>query len=139
MNKTVYEDYKYVIQDVSSVYLGAKYTLGEIVENEELLFKVRLIVERYILADADPEDSLETHLYYLPPDSRLLKIYRQMKAKVKINILEDKNSLTGKVKRKYTTRVLPVAELALMPVEEKERRGVVIQELSVNKLALLAF
>lgn len=38
----------------------------------------------------DPEDTLETHLYYLKPDSFLVKIYDRIKARVKINIIEEK-------------------------------------------------
>ena len=56
-----------------------------------MAFKFRLIVERYILAEkeVDPEDTLETHLYYLKPDSFLVKIYDRIKARVKINIIEE--------------------------------------------------
>ena len=65
MQKTVYEDYKYCIQDVSRVYVGCKYTLAEFLDEDDVLFKFRLIVERYILPEADGQDTLESHLYYL--------------------------------------------------------------------------
>ena len=88
MQKTVYENYKYSLQDTAKVYIGAKYTFAELLEQDEVAFKFRLIVERYILAEkeVDPEDTLETHLYYLKPDSFLVKIYDRIKARVKINI-----------------------------------------------------
>ena len=69
MKKTVYEDYKYSMQDTGKVYVGSKYTLDEILESEDMPFKFRLIVERYILPEADQQDTLETHLYYLEPKS----------------------------------------------------------------------
>ena len=71
MQKTVYENYKYSLQDTAKVYIGAKYTFAELLEQDEVAFKFRLIVERYILAEkeVDPQDTLETHLYYLKPDS----------------------------------------------------------------------
>lgn len=81
MRRTVYEDYKYSVQDTGRIYVGCKYTFGEFLEEEEILFKFRLVMQKYILPEADPEDTLETHLYYLPPESFLVKIYRQMKAK----------------------------------------------------------
>jgi len=67
MQKTVYENYKYSLQDTAKVYIGAKYTFAELLEQDDVAFKFRLIVERYILAEkeVDPEDTLETHLYYL--------------------------------------------------------------------------
>ena len=96
-------------------------------------------MQKYILPEADPEDTLETHLYYLPPESFLVKIYRQMKAKVRVIVLEEKKSLFGGTgKLRYVTKLLTVEELARVSPQEKERQGYVIQELSVSKLALAA-
>lgn len=139
MHKTVYEDYKYHLQDTGNLYIGAKYTLEEIIDEEMIPFKFRLIVERYILPEADLQDTLETHLYYLEPKSFLVKIYKQLKAKVKINIIEEKRSLFGSSKKQYTTKMVTMEELSAMSVAEKEEKGVVIQELRMSKLALMTF
>lgn len=139
MQKTVYEDYKYHMQDTGNLYIGAKYTLEELIEEEMLTFKFRLIVERYLLPEANLQDTLESHLYYLEPGSFLVKIYRQLKAKVKINVIEEKRRFFGGSRKQYTTRLVTVEELASMPVGEKEAKGVVIQELRVSKLALASF
>lgn len=139
MNKMVYEDGKYCMQDVGTLYIGCKYTFSELLDDEEIPFKFRLLADRYILPEADLEDTLETHLYYVEKGKFLLRIYRQLKAKVKINILEEKKGPAGQKSMAYTTKVLTVEELAAMPVKEKERLGVVVQEFSVSKLALMAF
>lgn len=139
MRKTVYEDYKYSMQDTGTFYIGAKYTLDEIVEEEGITFKFRLIVERYILPEADLEDTLESHLYYLDPKSFLVKIYKQLKARIKVNVIEEKKPLLGRPAKAYTTKLLTIEELAAIPAREKEAMGMVIQELSVSKLAMMAF
>lgn len=139
MQKTVYEAYKYCIQDTGHLYIGTKYTFAELLDEENILFKFRLLVERYILPEADLEDTLESHLYFLQEKSFLVKIYKQLKAQVKINIIKEKKSITGKIKAQYTTRTISVEELVKMSPEEKEKKGVVVQELLVNKLALTAF
>lgn len=139
MHKTVYEDYKYHLQDTGNLYIGAKYTLEEIIDEEMIPFKFRLIVERYILPEADLQDTLETHLYYLEPKSFLVKIYKQLKAKVKINIIEEKHGLFGGSKKQYTTKMVTMEELSAMSVQEKEEKGVVVQELRMSKLALMTF
>ncbi len=139
MNKTVYEDYKYCMQDVGTVYIGCKYSFQELLDDNTIPFKFQLLVERYILPEADLEDSMETHLYYLPEKSFLVKIYEQLRAKVKINIIEEKKSLTGKVKKEYTTKLVSIRTLAQMSVTEKEQAGVVVQELAISKLALMGF
>lgn len=137
MQKTVYEDYKYSMQDTARVYVGSRYTFAELLKAEDVPFKFRLIVDKYILPEADKEDTLETHLYYLAPDSFLVKLYGQMKARVKVNVIEEKRRLFGGKKKEYVTRQFSVEELAGMPPAQKERQGLVVQELSVSKLALL--
>ena len=141
MQKTVYENYKYSLQDTAKVYIGAKYTFAELLDQDEVAFKFRLIVERYILAEkeVDPQDTLEAHLYYLKPDSFLVKIYDRIKARVKINIIEEKKRIFGRGKKRYVTKELNIRELVAMTPEEKEAKGVVIQEISMSKLALAAF
>ena len=135
MQKTVYENYKYSLQDTAKVYIA------ELLDQDEVAFKFRLIVERYILAEkeVDPQDTLETHLYYLKPDSFLVKIYDRIKARVKINIIEEKKRIFGRGKKRYVTKELNIRELVAMTPEEKEAKGVVIQEISMSKLALAAF
>ena len=98
-----------------------------------------MIVERYVLPEADREDTLESHLYYLDPKSFIVKIYKQLKAKVKINIIEEKKHLLGGRKKQYVTKLMTVEELTSMSAEEKEKKGVVVQELIMSKLALMAF
>ncbi len=139
MQHTMYEDYKYSMQDTSRFYVGAKYTMLEILEEDEINFKFRLIVERYILPESDMQDTLETHLYYLKPESFIVKIYKQLKAKVKISIIEEKKRLFGTGKKQYVTKLIPVEELVKMSVQEKEQKGVVVQELVMSKLALMGF
>lgn len=139
MKKTVYEDNKYSMQDTGNLYVGAKYTLEEIIDEEEIPFKFRLIVERYILPEADLQDTLETHLYYLDAKSFLVKIYKQIKTKVKVNVIEEKKTLTGGAKKQYVTKMMTVEELSALSVAEKEAVGLVVQEIKMSKLALLAF
>lgn len=138
MQKTVYEDFKYSMQDTGRVYVGCKYTFDELLNEEELLFKFRMIVERYILPEASPEDTLESHLYYLDPKSFAVKLYRRLKVRIKVSVIEERKSLFGKAKKQYVSRQLTVDELTGMSLQEKERRGMVIQEMSVSKLALAA-
>ena len=60
MQKTIYRDYKYAMQDTSRIYVGCKYTFSELAEDEEVPFKFRLVVQKYIVPNVDGEDTLET-------------------------------------------------------------------------------
>ena len=78
-------DFKYFMQDTGSLYLGAKYTYQEILEDEMVTFKFKSIVEHYIMKDTDPETTLESQLYYMTPEQFSYKTYTQLKARVKVS------------------------------------------------------
>lgn len=141
MVKQFYEDYKYVMTDTAFLYLGAKYSYGEVFENDDVPFKFRTIVERYIIPEIGVETTLESDLYYMQEKDFTFRTYRQLKAKVKVSRLVTKKRFfgLGKPERRYETVILPLAEFANMSKEEKERDGIFVQELVINKLALMAF
>ncbi len=141
MSKQVYEDYKYVMQDTAYLYLGAKYSYGEIVENEEIPFKFRTIAERYLIPEMGTDTTLESDLYYMLSKDFSCRTYMQLKAKVKVSRLVTKKGFFGKksFKRVYQTVMIPLSEFCEMSKEEKERDGIFVQELVLNKLALAAF
>ncbi len=132
-------DYKYFMQDAGNVYLGGKLSYAEILRDEMVNFKYKSIVEHYIFKDTDPETTLESHLYYIAKEQFSYRTYEQLKAKVKVNMLEEKKTLFGKKKTGYVTKLMPLAELADMNLAQKKAKGVVIQELALSKLALMAF
>ena len=51
---TQYEDFKYVIQDVGNLYLGAGFSYEELLVHEMVPFKLRVIISQYVLKEAAP-------------------------------------------------------------------------------------
>lgn len=137
--ETENRDYKYFMQDTGSVYLGAKLSYREILQDEMVNFKYKSIVEHYIFKDTDPETTLESHLYYMTKDQFSYRTYEQLKAKVKVTMLEEKKTLLGGKKTGYTTKLLPLAAFTDMNLAQKKAKGVVIQELALSKLGLMSF
>ena len=132
-------DFKYFMQDTGSIYLGAKFSYAEILEQEMVSFKYKSIIEHYILKDTDPETTLESQLYYMTPDQFSYKTYMQLKAKVKVSMLMPKKSLFGEAKAVYQNKAVKLDELVNMNLAKKKQCGMVIQELTLSKLALMAF
>ena len=137
MNSLVYEDYKYFMQDVSFFYVGCKFTLGEITENDEIIYKFRKLVAESILPKFSKDDTLESILYYLNPSDFILQIFKQMNAEVRVSIKKKKKNLFGKESEKYHTEFMKITKLVSMSEEEKKECGLLIQELKGSKLALL--
>lgn len=133
------KDYKYVMQDVGNVYFGARFSYREMISDENVPFKFKTIVERYIGKDLDPEVTLESHFYYMKEEGFDFQSYKQLRAKVRFNILSEKKKRFGKPVKRYTTQILPVEKFVRIPEEEKKEKGVMIQEIAISKLGLMTF
>ncbi|MBD5508309.1 MAG: hypothetical protein HDR05_09760 [Lachnospiraceae bacterium] len=132
-------DYKYFMQDTGSIYLGARLSYTEILQDEMVNFKYKSIIEHYILKDTDPETTLESQLYYMTKEQFSYRTYQQLKARVKISILEEKKRIFGGKKTAYQTKILPLSEFADMNLAQKKAKGVIVQELVLSKLGLMTF
>lgn len=137
--ETENKDYKYFMQDTGSVYLGAKLSYAEIMQDEMVNFKYKSIVEHYIFKDTEPETTLESHFYYMTKEQFSCRTYEQLRVKLKVCILEEKRSLFGKKRMGYSTKLMPLAALVDMNLAQKKAKGLVIQELAISKLALMSF
>jgi len=137
--KQIYEDYKYVMQDTGYLYLGAKYTYGELMEHEMMPFKFAAILERYIIPDMSLETTLESNFYYMKPEDFTYKTFMQLKAKVKISRMVTKKNLFGRTENVYKTEILPLKDFVMKSSEQKEKENIFIQEIVISKLGLFSF
>lgn len=135
-----YEEFRYVMQDSGSYYIGAKYNYAECIENEDVPFKFKAIIEHYIAKDTDMDTLLESQLYYLTKDQFSYKTLKQLKARVKISLLVEKTFLWKKTgKYVYKEQIVSIEDLVDMNLAYKKGRGVIIMELILSKLALMSF
>ncbi len=141
MSQQRYEDFKYVMLDTAFLYLGAKYSYAELIENEEVPFKLRSVFERYIIPEMDPETTLESHFYHMESKEFSYKTYRQLKIKIKVSRLVEKKGFLGlgQPKRVYVSEIIPLDKFVAIPKAQKERDGFLIQEIVISKLALMGF
>lgn len=141
MSQQRYEDFKYVMLDTAFLYLGAKYSYAELIENEEVPFKLRSVFERYIIPEMDPETTLESHFYHMESKEFSYKTYRQLKIKIKVSRLVEKKGFLGlgQPKRVYVSEIIPLDKFVAIPKVQKERDGFLIQEIVISKLALMGF
>jgi hypothetical protein len=133
------KSFKYVMMETSNVYLGARFSLGELLEEDSTPFKLQAIISHYWLKNMDPETTLESQMYYLDKGNFLVKVLKQLKVKVKVSIIIEKKGLGGKVKQQYGEQVWTLDQLLAVDVEEKRRRGVIIREIVISRMALMTF
>lgn len=138
-SKQEYKDYKYVMQDTGTIYLGGKFTYEEIMERTDITFKIKAIIEHYMTKEIDLTTSLESHFYYMEQKSFAARTYEQLKVRLKVSELTEKKCLFGKKKIVYTEKEYKLMDFINIVPEEKKKKGMVIQEIAFPKMALLMF
>lgn len=138
-NVTQYEDFKYVMQDTGSIYLGARFSYEELLEHEMVPFKLKAILTHYILKEASPDTTLESQFYYLEKDTFLYEIFKQVKIRIKIQRQVKKKSLFGKEKIKYQEEILKLDEITEMNLARKKGSGMLVREIIISKLGMMTF
>ena len=133
-NTTRYEDYKYVMQDAGNLYIGAKYSYEELLEQEMIPFKLKTILIRYVLTEASPETTLESQFYYLEENDFLYETYKQLKVRVKTQVQIEKKTLSGKTRMEYKEKIFTLQELVQMNLARKKASGMIVMEIIVSKL-----
>lgn len=137
--KISYEPYKYIMQDTGSLYIGAKYSFKELLDNELVGFKMKAIISHYILKEADVETSLESQFYYMEKSSFVYDTFYQLKAKVKVLEVVEKKNIFGKKKVQYVEKIYSIEDFTDINLAKKKGAGIVITEIIISKLALMSF
>lgn len=131
VENTENRDYKYVMQDLSNVYLGAKYTYEELLEEEEIPFRIKKMINGYIRQEVKDENiTLESHFYSMDEHGFLYQTFLQLKTRVKISIFSEK-------KKHYITEIMKLQDFVKITPQDKDKQGILIQEIIFSKLALL--
>ncbi len=134
-----YQDYRYILQDTGTLFVGAKFSFGDIAKEEEIPFKFRSIVMRHLLNEVDNDDTFESVFYYMKPDGYLYEVFLQLRTKIKVSQLTAVKGMFGKTKWVYKEHIYKLKEFASMSKEEKERLGIVVQEIQCSKLGIMTF
>lgn len=128
-------DYKYIMQELSTLYIGAKYTYEELIAEEEVPFKIKSLINTYVKPELQGENlSIESHFYYMDASGFAYQTFLQLKTRVRFSILQTKGK---KAQASYVTKVMKLQDFVKIPPGEKEEQGVLIQEIGMSKLALM--
>lgn len=136
MNNIVNEDdFKYYMQDIERHYFGGRYNYSEILKNEIAPFKFKTIITKYLKDEVDYDTTLESHLYHLNTEGFDYRIYKQLRARIRVSQYKNPD----KREKGFKEKIYTVEQLVKIDPAEKERMGMIINELIISKLALFGF
>lgn len=126
------QDFKYLLQDFTKLYLGGKLTYDEILEHEDAPMKLKTVIARIICGEVDGGTTLENHLFFMDRSSRTYGCYKKMKALFKLNVWDGK-------KGHYVTRILNLDQVLEDKQLMENKDTVFLAEVIITKLGLMGF
>lgn len=134
-------DFKFILQDSSNIYFGKEMSYADIIENEDVPFKFKAIVNNYVKKDLPQESAMEEkmamHLLDLAEDAFSIKVYEQLKVKVRIFYKVEKKNLFGQTKDKWIHKTCTLHEFRKEYKDKVMRQEVRVEDVSISKLALM--
>lgn len=126
------QDFKYVLQDVSKVYIGAKFTYQEMLDRDDIPFKLKAILSHYMLKEVSADTTPENHIFYLTQDSLSYMVYRQLGVQFKMSVWQPG-------KDHYVSSYYTVAQLYDRPELLVQKDTIVVEELMIPKVKIMMF
>ena len=131
--ETQNHDFKYVMQDVSKVYIGARYTYQEMMDTDGIPFKFKAILSHYILKEVAADTTPENHIFYMRDTDISYMVYKQMKIRFKMSF----PMLSPKGEWQYKSEYHTIDESAGNETWKEQRDAIVVEEFMVNKLQMM--
>lgn len=132
-------DFRYVMQDMTNLYLGARYTYEELMNVDEVPFKLKTIFSHYMLKEIAGNTTLENHLFFMKKTDESYLIYKQMKTRFKLNVFREDGHGKGKpgyVQKEY--RIEEIVEGNESAFLHENMNTIFVEEMHITKLGLLA-
>ena len=129
-------DFKYVMHDLTNVYIGTKFSYEELLNEEEVPFKLKMIISHYILKEVGPATKLEDHIFYMKETDISYFVFRQMKAKFRLNVWKDEKD--GVKKPGYKSQIYKLEEIVGNKELQEKKDITLVEELHITKLGLMS-
>lgn len=130
-------DYKYVIQDFSSYYIGARLSYGELAENENAPGRFKDAVYRIFLKEVAPAMTIGEHLTGLEDNSLCYLAFSQLRIRIKVTALIQKPDKKGNLKEVYETKDYSLDEFLKQKEIKENPEQYLIQEICFKKRHLM--
>lgn len=125
-------DYKYVLEDFSTVFIGANHTYEEMMVHETAPLKYKEVVARVFVKEVSPELTIAEHLKQMKEEDKAYFIYHQLK--IKIKLIQPKKNGKG-----YESIQVKFEEFMEQYQQKAAMEECFIEEIIIKKLHLVSF
>ncbi len=104
-------DFKYVLQDFSNVYIGMRMTYKELAEADDTPQKLKTAIYQYMQSEMEQGIRLCDHMVFISEKSQSYMIYQQLRGKFKVMFPETVTDRKGNSRIEYREQICTIADL----------------------------
>lgn len=130
-------DYKYLIEDFSNYYIGARLSYQELADNENTPGRLKDALYRTFFKEIDPSVTIEEHLRGLEDTSPCRLAFFQLRIRIKVTSLQQKADKKGNLKEVYETTDYSLEDFLKQEQIRENPQAYLIQEISFKKRHLM--
>lgn len=131
------QDFKYIIQSFSDVFIGARFTYEEAAEHVDMPGKLKSAIYRMIYSDdVKREETIGAHLLRLQEKDMGYLFYSQLKIKIKVLFPKTVVNKKGVQKETAIEKIYTVKEFVSDEKLKGKQEEFIVQEISFSKLHL---
>jgi hypothetical protein len=131
------QDYKYVIQDFSNIYVGARFSYAELAESDDTPGRFKDAIYRVFYKEISPDISIGEHLLQLQDTSMCYLAYSQLRIQIKVTKLVQREDKKGNFKEEYETKDYTLDAFLKEEAIRENPDNYLIQEICFKKRYLM--
>lgn len=134
---TGYEnDYKFVMQNFSDIFIGLRLTYKELADAEDTPQKLKTAIYMYIMSEAGENIRICDHILSIDENSKTYDVFSRLKGKFKVMIPVQITDRKGKTRTEYREKNLTIKELVGDEELKKQINPDYMMEYKFSKLHL---
>jgi len=131
-------DFKFVLQDFSNIYIGMRMTYKEMAEAEDTPQRLKSALYMYVLPETGEDMRVCEHVLTMTPESRAFEVFKQLKGKFKVMTPIAVKGRRGNVRVEYKEQLYTVGDIVNSPELKEHLKPEYIMEYKFSKLHLAA-
>lgn len=104
-------DFKFVMQNFSDIFIGLRQTYGELADAEDTPQKLKTAIYMYIMAEAGENIRICDHILTIDEECKTYDVFSRLKGKFKVMVPVEITDRKGKTRTEYREKNLTIKEL----------------------------
>ena len=129
-------DFKFVMQNFSDIFIGLRMTYSELGDAEDTPQKLKTAVFMYILPEAGEDIRICDHLLTIDEKSKTYDVFARLKGKFRVMLPVEITDRKGRIRTEYREKILTIQQLVGDEELKKQINPEYMMEYKFSKLHL---